>query len=180
MAIFVRNRTVVWQFLSGIGPGLGVYCVAGWYSSAFGPGLGNIADKAERETMVGSTDPLAVASDDLFRFKSSTISSTEGGWDTSPCDTATPSSLVPMTVGMESGTVAAMTSKSTTIDVASIIASFAVGFVGFGFSSAAVAMTGLVSCWSDAVAFASAANASVAASFSAGLSASDLILVARP
>jgi hypothetical protein len=59
-----------------------------------------------------------------------------------------------MTVGMESGTVATMTSESSTIDVASITALFAVGFVGFRFSYAAVAMTGLVP-WSDAVAFAS-------------------------
>jgi hypothetical protein len=72
-----------------------------------------------------------------------------------------------MTVRMASGTVAAMTSESLTIDIASITALFAVGFVGLGFSSAAVAMTGLVP-WSDAVAFASAANASVAASFSPG------------
>jgi hypothetical protein len=73
-----------------------------------------------------------------------------------------------MTVGMESGTVATMTSESSTIDVASITASFAVGCVGLGFSSAAVAMTGLVP-WSDgAVAFASATNTSVAASFSPG------------
>jgi hypothetical protein len=69
---------VVARFLSDFGPGLGVYCVAGWYLSAFGPGQGDIADKAERETMAGSTDPSAVASDDLFssasaifRFKSS-------------------------------------------------------------------------------------------------------------
>jgi hypothetical protein len=47
------------------GPGLGEYFVAGWYSTAFGPRLGNIADKAERETFFGSTDPLAVPSDDL-------------------------------------------------------------------------------------------------------------------
>jgi hypothetical protein len=158
------NR-VVGQFLSRVGPGLGVYCVAGWYSSAFGPGLGDIADKAQSETMAGSTDPSAIASDDLFslasaiyRFKSSTISSTEGGWDTSPCDTVPPSSFVGMTVGMESGAVATKTSESSTIDVASITASFAVVFVGLGFSSAAVAMTGLVP-WSDAVAFASAADA---------------------
>jgi hypothetical protein len=66
---------VLGRFLSGIGPGLGVYCVAGWYSSAFGPGLDDIAEKAERETMAASTDPSAVASDDLvsaasaiFRF----------------------------------------------------------------------------------------------------------------
>jgi hypothetical protein len=52
---------VVARFLSGVRPGLGVYCVAGWYSSAFGPELGDIADKAERETMAGSTDPSAVA-----------------------------------------------------------------------------------------------------------------------
>jgi hypothetical protein len=60
-----------------------------------------------------------------------------------------------------------MTSESLTIVVASITAPFALGFVGFGFSSAAVAMTGLVP-WSDAVAFASADDASVAASFSFG------------
>jgi hypothetical protein len=60
-----------------------------------------------------------------------------------------------------------MTSESSTINVESTTASFAVGYVGFGFSSAAVAMTGLVP-WSDAVAFASAANASVVASFSPG------------
>jgi hypothetical protein len=66
---------------------------------------------------------------------------------------------------MASGTVAAMTSESSTIDVASITASFAVGFVGFGFSSAAVVMTGLVP-WSDAVAFASAADAPATALFS--------------
>jgi hypothetical protein len=71
-----------------------------------------------------------------------------------------------MTVGMESGAVA-MASEPLIIDVASITASFAVGFVRLGFSSAAVAMTGLVP-WSDAVAFASAADASVAASFSPG------------
>jgi hypothetical protein len=57
---------VLGRFLSGKGPGLGVYCVTSWYSSAFGPGLGDIANKAERESMAGSTDPLAVASDDLF------------------------------------------------------------------------------------------------------------------
>jgi hypothetical protein len=71
---------VLGRVLSGNGPGLGVYCVAGCYSSAFGPGLGGIADKAERETMAGLTDPSAVASGDLFsaasaifHFKSSTI-----------------------------------------------------------------------------------------------------------
>jgi hypothetical protein len=57
---------VLGRFLSGNGRGLGEYCVAGWYSSAFGPGLGDIADKTERETMAGSTDPSAVPSDDLF------------------------------------------------------------------------------------------------------------------
>jgi hypothetical protein len=47
-----------------------------------GPGLGGIADKAERETLAGSTNTSAVASDDLFSsvsaifcFKSSSISS---------------------------------------------------------------------------------------------------------
>jgi hypothetical protein len=58
-----------------------------------------------------------------------------------------------------------MTSGSSTVDVTSIPASFAVGVVGLvGFSLAAVAMTGLVP-WSDAGAFASAADASWAASF---------------
>jgi hypothetical protein len=68
---------------------------------------------------------------------------------------------------MESGAVTTVTSGSSTIDVASITASYAVGFVRLWFSSAAVAMTGLIS-WSDAVALASAADASVAASFSPG------------
>jgi hypothetical protein len=57
---------VLGRFWSGNGPGPGEYCVAGWYSSAFGPGLGDIADKTERETMAGLTDPLAVPSDDLI------------------------------------------------------------------------------------------------------------------
>jgi hypothetical protein len=57
---------VLGRVLSGNGPGLGEYCVARWYSSAFRPGLDDIADKAEREIMAGLTDPSAVASDDLF------------------------------------------------------------------------------------------------------------------
>jgi hypothetical protein len=61
---------VVARFLFGVRPGLGVYCVANWYLSAFRPGLGDIADKAERETMAGSTGPLAVASGDLFSLAS--------------------------------------------------------------------------------------------------------------
>jgi hypothetical protein len=57
---------VLGRFLSGNGPGLGEYCVAGWDSSAFGPQVGDIAEKSESKTMAGSTDPSAVASDDLF------------------------------------------------------------------------------------------------------------------
>jgi hypothetical protein len=148
---------VLRRFLYGNGPGLGVYYVAGWYSYTFGPGLGNIADKAGRETMAGSTspsavasgdlfsstDPLAVASDDLFSsadpsavasndlfsaasaifcFKSSTIGSTEGGWDTSRCDTVPPLSFV------------AFASAAN----ASVAASFSPGFVSFGFNSGGV------------------------------------------
>jgi hypothetical protein len=58
------------RFLSVVRPGLGAYCVAGRFFSAFGPGLGVAADKTESETMAGSTETLAGAFDDCF---SSTI-----------------------------------------------------------------------------------------------------------
>jgi hypothetical protein len=57
---------VLGRFFSVNGPRLGEYCVTGWYSSAFGPDLGDIKDKAERETMAGSIDPSAVPSGDLL------------------------------------------------------------------------------------------------------------------
>jgi hypothetical protein len=62
---------VLGRFFSVNRPWFGEYCVAGWYSSAFGPGLGDIADKADRETMANSTDPSAVPSNDLLSWTDS-------------------------------------------------------------------------------------------------------------
>jgi hypothetical protein len=94
--------------------------------------------------------------------ESSTILSGVGPFRTSPSDAGIPFSLVVTSRGMESRPL-----PLNFDDVASVIASFAVGFVGFGLSSAAVEMTGLVP-WCDTIAFASAADASVAAWFSPG------------
>jgi hypothetical protein len=57
---------VLGRFFSVNGPCFGEYCVADWYSSPFGPALGDITDKAERETIAGLTDLSAEPSDDLL------------------------------------------------------------------------------------------------------------------